>query len=210
MKLCSICNKEKEISDYYTYNKKRANGEEFLYIPPYCKECTKVKSRKWALDNPETVVESNRKMNEKRRDFLREYKRENKQLYKEYTRRWQLNNKERVSEYNKFRLNKVHTISKKEWEDCKTYFNYSCAYCGVSETEHKKIHKQQLNREHVDHNGANDLSNCIPACRPCNSSKRQYSISEWYNDLNENFTYERLNKINQWLENDYKEFLLKE
>jgi len=30
------------------------------------------------------------------------------------------------------RYHKKHKISNKEWLDCKKYFNYQCAYCGIS------------------------------------------------------------------------------
>lgn len=60
------------------------------------------------------------------------------------------------------------------------------------------MYKQQLHKEHVDHEGANDLSNCIPACKTCNSHKWEFDMESWYRNY-EHFSEERLNKIKEWL-----------
>lgn len=73
--------------------------------------------------------------------------------------------------------------------------------------DHKETYNQDLHKEHVLNYGANDLSNCIPACKSCNSQKSDYEFDDWYNSDNERFTYDRLNKINSWLKNDFKLFI---
>lgn len=118
---------------------------------------------------------------------------------------WIDRNKYRFKGYSEFRmLHKKHDISKEEWNDCKEYFNHSCAYCGVHVNLHYRnykgtLQKIDLHKEHVDHNGANDITNCIPSCINCNSQKWTFTLEEWYNDSNENYTYERLNKIKTWI-----------
>jgi hypothetical protein len=62
-KICSICQIEKELSDYYSQNKKRKDGTEYIYCPPYCKECVIEKSKKSQLDNYEKSLEYKRKHN---------------------------------------------------------------------------------------------------------------------------------------------------
>ncbi|RKJ44582.1 HNH endonuclease, partial [Butyricicoccus sp. 1XD8-22] len=104
-------------------------------------------------------------------------------------------------------MNKKHEISNEEWENCKNYFNYRCAYCGLPVEEHYrmwygKMRQFDLHREHVDHEGLNDLSNCVPACTSCNSSKWKHNLGDWYNDDNENFSQERLYRIYKWLNQD--------
>lgn len=84
-----------------------------------------------------------------------------------------------------------------------SYFDNSCAYCGMTTEEHKNIFKQQLHKEHVDHNGRNDLSNCVPSCKICNSRKWEYDIKEWYDTDNLYYTDERYNKIIKWIKQDY-------
>lgn len=64
-----------------------------------------------------------------------------------------------------------------------------------------------LHKEHVDDSGANDLSNCVPSCQSCNSSKNIFSLEEWYTEDNLNFTEERLSKIYRWLNEDYLKYI---
>ncbi|WP_412729342.1 HNH endonuclease [Cytobacillus praedii] len=90
-----------------------------------------------------------------------------------------------------------------EWVACKNYFNDSCAYCGLHIDEHFEEFNQDLHRDHVNHEGANDLSNCIPACKRCNGSKWKFELVEWYSEKNENYSIERLGRIHKWLNEDY-------
>ncbi len=109
-------------------------------------------------------------------------------------------------------MHKKHEITKNEWELCKEYFVYKCAYCGLPIEEHYNQYKGEIrltdfHKEHVNHDGSNDLSNCIPSCKNCNSEKHTSTLEEWYNKENENFTEERLEKILNWLNNDYIKYL---
>lgn len=135
------------------------------------------------------------------------YKQANRIKNKKYIdkgkrKEWEINNKQKLYIYGK--MHKNHEISEKEWNFCKEYFNNSCAYCGLTEEKHKLIYDQQLHKEHVDHNGANDLSNCVPACKSCNSSKHTFKLGDWYNHNNEHFNTENLERINNWLLKDYQ------
>jgi hypothetical protein len=115
------------------------------------------------------------------------------------------------------RKHKNHRISKNEWIACKEYFKnesgeYCCAYCGFPISQHYKaygdtIKQCDLHKEHVNHKGKNDLSNCIPACNTCNCSKHTMEFDKWYNENNPVYTQERYNKIIQWLNNDYKLYI---
>lgn len=62
-----------------------------------------------------------------------------------------------------------------------------------------------LHKEHVDDSGANDLSNCIPSCQSCNSSKHIFDFETWYRKY-EHFNEKRLHKIIKWLVEDYKHY----
>lgn len=83
--------------------------------------------------------------------------------------------------------------TQKEWEKCVKYFNNSCAYCGATE---------KLSKDHVipiSKGGHNCISNIVPACRTCNSSKQD-------RDLQEFSVKEKVQKIIEWrdLNNDTK------
>ena len=128
----------------------------------------------------------------------------------DYAKKFQLENPNKISQYNKNRLHKNHKINTKEWTSCKDYFKnengeWCCAYCGKLFKDHYRIYagklkKIDLHKEHVDDKGNNDLSNCVPACLNCNSSKHTYILEFWYNENHPNFTQARLDKINKWLD----------
>ncbi|OZB98091.1 HNH endonuclease [Paenibacillus sp. XY044] len=133
--------------------------------------------------------------------------RKNNQKYRESGgyRSWLNSNKDKIQKYHDAKLmHRTHNITDEEWKKCKEYFNNSCAYCGLHIDDHyRKIRginkKIDLHKEHVDHSGANDITNCIPSCLNCNSQKWVFELEDWYNVSNENYTYERLNKIYKWL-----------
>lgn len=207
-KQCNICKKVKQITEFYATKNKKSDGSEYIYYLPYCKECNKEKNRKWAIDNPEKIAEKRRRENITRRDYISQHKKDNREMYSTFLRNWQRNNKDKVKKsIDKRKQNKTYNINSKEWDSCKKYFNYCCAYCGISEIEAKKQQGQNLHKEHVDTEGANDLSNCVPACRKCNSSKWMHKLEDWYNEANNNYTYERLEKINKWLTEDYLNYI---
>lgn len=209
-KLCSKCNEWFPSTINYFYPNK-SNGIDGLN--PYCIECTKKKSVKWAKDNPE------------RRSFLKSKYDKNsphvQQMKRDWNiknvqsggfKRWQQENKEKLKEYYEQRLHKNHKISIIEWEDCKKYFNHRCAYCGLAIEDHwitiKGISQLgDFHKEHVHHDGMNDLSNCVPSCRICNSAKHNKEFLEWYNENNNIFSQVRLDKIIKWIEEDYKTYI---
>lgn len=206
-KICKVCQKEKELKEFYSQPKKKKDGTPYSYYNPECKECTKNRSMKWQNKNPDKVTLNNHKQAKRRKEELKLYRIENIKKYQDTLKKWQYKNKDKVKIYNLKRSNKNHKISKNEWKACKEYFNYLCAYCGMSEQEHKMKYSQQLHKEHVNHEGENDLSNCVPACKECNGSKSQHNLYDWYNQTNDNYTYERLEKIHTWLKVDYNRYI---
>ncbi|MDP9675213.1 hypothetical protein J2W97_001196 [Paenibacillus jamilae] len=206
-KLCSICNGYFTLDNFYSNKANSIDG-----LSPYCKTCTKEKSNKWAKDNYDRRLEIKRNNNKapnamvNQRENTRR-KRENG-YYKDHYRK----NFHKYKDYWKRRSKKKHDISEQEWKSCKDYFNDECAYCSLPANKHFILRNEnlilmELHREHVDDKGANDLSNCIPSCRDCNSCKSTYSLSEWYDETNVNFSIERLKRIHNWLNEDYKKYL---
>lgn len=62
----------------------------------------------------------------------------------------------------------------KRWKD----FDNSCAYCG-----HKPADPLELEVEHVQpisKGGPHTLSNIVPACKACNTSKHKHDMVKWY------------------------------
>lgn len=208
-KKCSIHNKWFPNEDYwfpctneyfYKNSKNSMDG-----LQPYCKQCSVKKARKWIDENPEKKLESNRKDAKKpqrRKQFRDNAKR---QRIEGYQKEYQQNNPDKMREYGRRNQNKKHKITKSEWDSCKVYFDYKCAYCEMSEENHKNLHNQQLHKEHVKHDGLKDLSNCVPSCKHCNSKKWQFDFKEWYKNY-KHYSEERYNRILKWITDDYKKY----
>lgn len=146
------------------------------------------------------------------RDVTRKYQSKKKDIIKKNQKIWWQSNKDIIKQYNYNRSHKNHRITNEEWKACKEYFNNSCAYCGLPAEKHYisyrvNIKQTDLHKEHVIYNGANDLSNCVPACRKCNSSKSNRQLENWYNENIPVYDAKKLDKIKQWINNDYKNFI---
>lgn len=132
---------------------------------------------------------------------------------KHLQRQWYINNKERFREWRKryaetergrevirnnikrrqAAKNKLlSTLSIDQWEECKAYFDHSCAYCGSD--------AETLHQEHVVpvvKGGHYTKQNIIPACQSCNFGKHASDMEVWYK-RQEFFSVERLKRIHNW------------
>lgn len=191
--------------EYFYKNNNKRDG-----LQPLCKKCAKEKIYRWREnpENKERFLEACRKLNKTEKHKICVKNALIKRQNEGYLIQYQRNNKEKIRQYTLNRkLHKEHVISKEEWESCKKYFGNSCAYCGISNEEAKQQQNNYLHREHVNHDGTNDLSNCVPACKSCNSQKWEFTLEEWYNENNPVFNQERLNKIHKWLNEDFKLYI---
>lgn len=195
---------------YYYENKK--NKTDGLY--PECKLCSSAKFIKWTQDNRERHNEKNKKDRVENRWDVVNITRKNSEEQRKNggQKRWQQNNPDKVRAYSKIKQHKRHNINKTEWQACKKYFNNCCAYCGLHIDEHYYtrngiIKPGDFHKEHVDHEGENNLSNCIPSCGSCNDRKWKFTFDEWYNEDNEKYSKGRHDKIIQWLTEDYKQYI---
>jgi hypothetical protein len=209
-KFCLECNEYYPMNEEYFHENSSNKKDGFN---SYCKECTRKRSLKVYWSDVEKGREHSRQWareNKARHRILkRKWHVENATYSKQIQAIWRKENKDRVKHYNEQRVHKNHNINNEEWDNCKKYFNYSCAYCGLPEEKHKELFSQRLHKEHVDHEGLNDLSNCVPACKSCNGSKHTFELEEWYNEENPIFNEKRLQKIYRWLDSDYKLYVQK-
>ena len=92
-KICKLCNIEKEIINFRIINKK--------YYYSYCKECEKIKSHNYRINNLEKrkkYYENNKNIfNERKRKFYEE----NKEKEKERLKKYKLKNQQKIKEYRK-------------------------------------------------------------------------------------------------------------
>ena len=126
-----------------------------------------------------------------------------------------LYNKEKIVEYKKcYHQNNPHKqfnanakrreleekqgrgINKEQWQEMMCYFNWECAYSGIS---------LNINNRTIDHiislnkNGEHEIWNCVPMYSNYNYSKHNYDMLTWYKKQ-EFYSEERLRKIYEWIE----------
>lgn len=226
-KICLDCKRELPLTtEYFRTNKRGLDG-----FAIRCNECKPLKTSYYKKNREQLLAKQNNYAENNREDYLvsqalyrernrnkrneasKEWNELNNDRLKENFKRWRLSNPERMRGHNRYRqMNKMHEISEEEWENCKNYFNYRCAYCGLAIEDHfiqrsGKLLNSDFHREHVDHEGQNDLLNCVPSCRSCNSSKHTASLEDWYCESNKVFSNIRLGKINQWLDEDVYKYI---
>lgn len=203
-KLCSKCGKWLPCTGEYFY-KNKSNSIDGLH--PYCKKCSIKKAKESTKRNYDKHLEALRRNNARPETIEKMRANANKQRESGYQKQYQKKHPEKFKQYREKRQHKDHNITKSEWKFCKSYFNCSCAYCGISEIEAKRKYGNVLHKEHVNHEGTNNLSNCIPACKSCNSLKWKFSLDEWYNEENPIFKQENKDRILKWINDDYKKYI---
>jgi hypothetical protein len=209
-KQCTRCMKTKPLSEFYTskrFNKKLGHH---IAHNSECKTCTKERARESQLrrgDEYKQYLKNWVSENESlHREMKKDWDERNKDKMEQVRKQWRQDNPNKIKEYNNdWKQRNYHDISKKERGSCKQYFDFSCAYCNLSEQEHVEMYGQQLHMDHVNPNGANDLSNNIPACKTCNSIKRNFPLEYFYSV--QHVSDENKNKIYKWLSEDYKNFI---
>lgn len=131
------------------------------------------------------------------KSYMREYSQKHKEHLREVQRRWCKANADKVRHYSTRCENKRRAFAsqanheKYTKEDLRQrflLFNDRCAYCGISE------------KLAIDHfiplikGGGDCISNIVPACRQCNSSKNNRDGFQWY-ERHPLFTKERLSRL---------------
>jgi 5-methylcytosine-specific restriction endonuclease McrA len=210
-KQCSKCKEFQPMTEKYFYKSNYSNDG----FSSQCIKCAlaycKVKNAK-----PEKKAEQSIRF---RKWYLKNKKYKNMQsrlwrvgnleFWNKYMAEYQKDNREQINKYSRNRREKNHRITDKEWYNCKLYFNFRCAYCGKTWEQNFEETGKDLHKEHSIWDGKDNLSNCVPACQSCNSSKWQYPFNLWYNKYNPVYTYERYHKIYEWLHHDYKKYIQK-
>lgn len=173
MKQCSKCGETKPHSEYH-HDKHSKDGH-----VQRCKSCVQIKSKQWLENNRQRNIESCKAR------YLA-----NPESYKKRSKEWAINNPDWKAQTNRqYQLNNPHVyratkqrrkirkaqngeyaISNKEW--IKLYSS-PCIYCGSN---------KDIQADHVipiARGGTHGIGNLVPACKTCNTSKRERTITEW-------------------------------
>ncbi|MNH66451.1 HNH endonuclease [compost metagenome] len=188
---CKVCRRNRAINDQKQFNL-RNPGVKKKY------------RRKFYLLNKERAFEQ-----------VNDWVEKNPEKKRRNQKEWYSRNQKRLSEYRQQRYeHKKHQITNDEWDNCKLYFNYRCACCGIKLEEHFVLRKGKMvwmdfHQDHLYHNGKNDLSNCIPLCHRCNTRKHTSTINQFFDTRNNDYTYEKYHKIYLWIRYEYKKYIKK-
>jgi len=137
--------------------------------------------KQWREDHKEQIAELNKKYREAHRDQIAE---RNKQ--------WRDNNPDKIKLLNQRRRSMKAclpaALTNEEWNAAKEYFNNCCAYCGK---------EKQLTQDHfypLNKGGEYSKENIVPACKNCNSSKRDKLFKDFYPNF-KHYSEQRERKI---------------
>lgn len=180
IKICNRCGKELPIIEFY---KNKANKDGYY---THCKKCHCKYTQEWKESHKEIVIENNKKYNKKYKAenkeetviYGKKYREENREKVHKLNNNWCKNNRDKCNindhKYRAEKRNLSCTLTIEQWQSVKLYFNNSCAYCGE---------KLPLAQEHfisVNKHGEYTINNIIPACKFCNSSKKDRDFFTWY------------------------------
>lgn len=87
----------------------------------------------------------------------------------------------------------VNELTPEQWENCKKYFDYACAYCGDKSHGLSKDHFISLNL-----GGGLTVDNVVPCCPRCNSSKSNRKFHLWFKNT-PFYSHQRELKIYEYL-----------
>lgn len=129
--------------------------------------------KQYRIDHPETAQRSHERHREKHRKLRRILYQKRRNEENLYNAEWRKSHpEERRIQQARYRAQKRNAscddMSQKQWEELMQVFQFRCAYCGRQYT------RESLTMDHItplSRGGQNTISNIVPACKPCNSSK---------------------------------------
>lgn len=140
--------------------------------------------RKRRVEKSESYVraEKKRSQSKKRKEWERkynyEYYRNNIEKMRAYAIEYRKADRERQRVYMETHRNREKqvetTLTLDEWNEILERYNHSCYYCGRSDLPLQMDHKIPVSR-----NGGLTADNIVPACPPCNNSKKTKTPEEF-------------------------------
>lgn len=194
LKRCSKCGVEKPaIPEFFFRQKLGKNG-----LRANCKACDKAYNAANREKRSNYFAIYREKHRARRREYSRIYSKTHpreRQLYRDrnrarvigWKRAWDAANPLNVRKYNQNRAARKrelpHTFTNEEWQYAISYFNGCCAYCGnppglLAMMRFEQDHFIPQTDPRPDNPGY-VANNIVPACRFCNTSKKNRDPHEW-------------------------------
>jgi len=201
VQVCSKCSIEKALDEFYWRNDQASYRRD-------CKACVcqgvRLNAQKRYAEDPDYWRKSHRRKTEAKPELYRRISRcsarrrrrlnplpalEAERMYRtrfpervrNAQRKWAGENPDwfRIKDQRRkaFAAELPATLTPIEWKEIQVEHGHKCAYCGSS---------RPLEQDHViplSRGGPYTKSNIVPACKPCNASKRDQTPDEWVGRL---------------------------
>jgi hypothetical protein len=184
---------------WHAANKERVLARKKRYrIANLVKELNRC--RKWHAANASSISSKKRMQRRTQSERIRErdriWRERNPASVREARKRYAQRHREKVNEFTRRRKARRRAgrvasfapLTSKQKEQVFAVWRNCCAYCGSAE---------KLSVDHVlplIRGGLDEVSNILPACRFCNTSKRDHHVESWYRQQSW-FTEARWRKI---------------
>lgn len=137
------------------------------------------KWREWRALNPEGNNARVQAWREQNRERLEEYNRRTKESRAESTKAWAAKNREKKrDQWRRYHARKLGApgrgMTADDWAQIQEVFCGLCAYCLRPCANPEQDHVVALTL-----GGAHDPENIVPACKSCNSAKRDRTLLQW-------------------------------
>lgn len=180
-KVCSSCKVKLPATEEFFY--KCATGK--YGIKAMCKECVSKQAKKrYDSADRQNYYQRNKKQ---RQEYGINYYRENRDDILKRASKYSAENRTTINRVKQIRRSRKKGLpvglTEAQWIKIKEDFNNSCAYCGVTESEHMRLYDEKLNQEHfipLSKGGEYTHNNIIPSCRLCNLHKHAQDFFQWY------------------------------
>lgn len=178
VKRCCRCGETKARKEFHW------NSRTVDCCAPMCKECDSQRKRVYYEQNRERIVEERRAYRRAHPDTVRASAHKHYIKHKadilEHAQGYVAANRARVNERNRSGHNRRRAASAdsdvtvETWVALAEAWEGRCAYCGTIPARLTQDHIRPILR-----GGPHLVSNLLPACQPCNSSKGIKMLSEW-------------------------------
>ena len=179
-------------SNYFNKEKKGKYG-----LEAKCKKCKK----QYYEQNKERITESQKQYREQNKERIAESQKQYRETPQGQVAAFNSGSRRRVREQKQ-----GNGITKEQWLECMKFFNWKCAYSGIT------LSKENRHLDHINplsKGGVNEIWNLVPMYNSYNFSKNNKNMLEWYKEQ-EFYSEERLQKIYEWQEYARKKYHLKE